>query len=214
MDPCVHGPIRSSTTDAGAWITMRPVTFIWTWRVLLATYAATSSAGSSRRRKRCPTERVWLIRSQPEGAPVVALEVEGDEVPAHPPVDEAVGLDPASVADAGVVGVGEPDDLAVAGRREPRPAVAVHPGVRRRSDTHGGPATRRPDPEPLREHLEQLGQGSQRGLLEPVDRIRHWSCSARRRPRRPPRRRAAWPRYGDAAAPARRRGGQSRSPSR
>ena len=113
--PRVHGPIRATTSEAGSCTTTRPVTFIWTARVLEATYAAMSSAGRSRSLNRWPTERVSLDPVDAEGAPVVALEVEGDEVPAAAPVHEAVGLHLALRGLPGVVGVGEPDDLAVAG---------------------------------------------------------------------------------------------------
>ena len=82
-----------------------------------------------------------------EGAPVVALEVEGDEVPALAPVDELVGLDPALGGGPGVVGVGEPDHLAVAGGRGDQGQQLARDVARRdagRPPGRCGPGGRRP----------------------------------------------------------------------
>ena len=138
-----------------------------------ATYAATSSAGSGRSGEPVPDRAGLAHAVDAEGAPVVALDVEGDEVPAGAHRHEPVGLDAALGSDAVVGAVGEAQDLAVAGGRGDQ-------GQRRRSVC--GPRVRygdahrvglqRVDPaaEPLRQHLLQLGQRPQGRLLHARDR--------------------------------------------
>ncbi len=173
MDPWVHGPIRSSTTDAGR-VYDDPTGHLHLHLAGLAGDVRRDVLGGELPQPEAVPDRPGLAHPvATEGAPVVALEVEGDEVPAHPPVDESVGLDPSLGGGPGVVGVGEPDHLAVTrGRGDHREQLALDVGGAPPAGDADGVRLQRVDPpaEPLGQHLEQLGQRPERGLLHPVDR--------------------------------------------
>jgi hypothetical protein len=103
-----------------------------------------------------------------ERAPVGAAAVPGDEVPPAPEVHERVGLDLAAARGAVAAAVGEPEALGVAAGGgdggevlgiDRRPAR----GTCHRRGGEGGDAA----PQVLRQHLLELDERTDRGLLDP-----------------------------------------------
>ena len=153
------------------------------------TYAARSSAGGCAGREARAVGRPGGDAVDPEGAPVVAVGVPGDQVPA-PAGDQAVRLHRA----AGWWrrrGRGS-RSAAARGRGRRRRGRSGRSGRRwgRRCAGRDGDRLQGVDAvaQPGRQHLLQLGQGPQRGLLDPGDRTARRPCAGRP-PRRPPRRR-------------------------
>ena len=108
---------------------------------------------------------------EPEGAPVVAIEVVGDEVPPMVEGHEPLWLDvpPGQVAAAG--GVPEPQAFVVAaGLRDLRQRAGVDHGPARRAADGLAAERVHPAPQPGRHHRHDLGQRLDRALLEPGHR--------------------------------------------
>ncbi len=107
-----------------------------------------------------------------EGAPVLAVAVVGDEVPAAAEGDEAVGLDPAVGAVGVAGGVAEPQRLVVAaGLGEGGEDGSVDDGSL--GPRAGGVGLRgdgvHPAAQPGRHQADHLGERLHRGLLQPAD---------------------------------------------
>ena len=108
---------------------------------------------------------------EPEGAPVVAVEVVGDEVPPMVEGHESLWLDvpPGQVAAAG--GVPEPQAFVVAaGLRDLRQGAGVDHGTARRASDGLAAERVHPAPQLGRHDRHDLGQRLDRALLEPGHR--------------------------------------------
>src|SRR5690606_7311147 len=105
-----------------------------------------------------------------ERPPAVAPAVPGDEVPARPGVDERVRLDVAPALGVVAGAVEEADPLAVAaGGREDAEALRIGGRAADAAGRDGDAPERRDAPaEVRREHLLELDERAERGLLDPV----------------------------------------------
>ena len=105
-----------------------------------------------------------------ERAPVVSIQVEGDQVPAEPAVDQSAGfgvpLRSASVS--GDVGEAGPKGVA-AGARERRQDVGVDHRSAYRDGRGGGAERVDLPPQSIGQYLLELGQGANRRLLDTGD---------------------------------------------
>ncbi len=147
---------------------------------MIALRTKSAASGASRGRKRQPARGRLGHAVEPEGAPVLAVEVPGEQIPATTGGDEAVGLD-AALPLTPRAGIREGDALGLtagAGEQEQRARVDRRGG---RVERHRGLVDRLDlRAQPRREHLVELGEGAHRGLAEALDRAARGEAQAHR----------------------------------